>query len=557
MKFLKALLARATRESLGPALLAASLGVVAMFVARYLLLIPTPPELFGDRATVLIPVNLFSALLQTFGSNTKHIFFAALVIGTALLAVIFGVAYWAARLWTTSRNASIASRLGASPGWVDAAMVWGLLYALTAGILAPLLGGGFLGAQFQTGVGGTLLSLLIPITAFSAAFTPLLRRNLESANQSATETTAAESRLSRRRLIGQGAFAAAVVGGGIIAWQFITSGLGAGIGLRTPSARPAGLNFANTPKRIEPPPTPEYGAWTAVDGETPEVTPTEEFYYVSKDILDDPRVDEKTWKLEIKGQAASPYTLTYAQLKALPRIERYHTLECISNEVGGNLMSNALFVGASLADAVQRAGVKAGASELVFAAADGYSDSIPLSLALDPRSLIVYEINGEQLPIPHGFPARLLVPGLYGMKNGKWLTNLTLGTGGYTGYWEERGWTRTAGVKTTTRIDLPLDGDTLAARPTFITGVAYAADRGIARVDVSVDAGVTWHAATLRRPLGNLTWTLWEFPWQPEPGGYYIVARAVEFNGDVQTPEEEPPIPYGATGYHVIHVTAR
>ena len=294
-----------------------------------------------------------------------------------------------------------------------------------------------------------------------------------------------------------------------------------------------------------------------MDGETSEVTPADEFYYVSKDILDDPRVDTKTWKLEIKGQVAHPYTLTYDQLKSLPRIERYHTLECISNEVGGNLMSNALFVGTSLADVAQRAGITAGASELIFTAADGYSDSIPLSLALDPRSLIVYAINGEQLPIPHGFPARLLVPGLYGMKNGKWLTSLTLGTGGYTGYWEERGWTRTANVKTTTRIDLPLDGDTLASRPTFITGVAYAADRGIARVDVSIDAGATWHAATLRRPLGALTWTLWEYPWRPEPGGYYIVARAVELNGDVQTPEEEAPIPNGATGYHVIHVTAR
>jgi DMSO/TMAO reductase YedYZ molybdopterin-dependent catalytic subunit len=557
MKAMKALLSRALRESLGPALLAASVGVVAMFVVRYLLLIPTPPELYGDRATVLIPVTLFSALLQTFGSTAKHIFFAALVIGAALLAVVFGVVYWAARLWGATRNASSASRLGVLPGWPDALLVWALLYALTAGILAPLLGGGFLGAQFQTGVGGTLLSLLTPITAFSAAFIPLLRRNLQNTSEDAGETATAAGRLSRRRLLGQGAFAAAVIGGGIIAWQFITSGLGAGIGLRTPSARPAGLNFANTPKRIEPPPTPEYGAWTAVDGETPEVTPTEEFYYVSKDILDDPRVDEKTWKLEIKGQVAHPYALTYAQLTSLPRIERYHTLECISNEVGGNLMSNALFVGASLADAVQRAGVTAGASELIFAAADGYSDSIPLSLALDPRSLIVYQINGGPLPIPHGFPARLLVPGLYGMKNGKWLTSLTLGTGGYTGYWEERGWTRTAGVKTTTRIDLPLDGDTLAARPTFITGVAYAADRGIARVDVSVDAGVTWHMATLRRPLGNLTWTLWEIPWRPEPGGYYIVARAVELNGDVQTPDDEPPIPYGATGYHVIHVTAR
>jgi DMSO/TMAO reductase YedYZ molybdopterin-dependent catalytic subunit len=554
---MKGLFSRAARESLGPALLAASVGTLSMFVARYLFLIPTPPELYGDRATVLIPVNLFSALLRTFGSNTKHIFFVALVVGAALLAVAFGVIYWATRLLVASRSASLAARLGASPGWFDALLVWALLFALTAGAVAPLLGGGFLGAQLQTGVGGTLVSLLTPITAFSASYIPLLRRNLQSLHAETGEATAVESRLSRRRLLGQGAFAAALVAGGIVAWQFITSGLGSSIGLRTPSSRPAGLTFANTPKHIDPPPTPAYGEWTTIEGQTPEVTPADEFYYVSKDILDDPRVDAKSWRLEIKGQATRPYALTYEQLKALPRVERYHTLECISNEVGGNLMSNALFAGASLADVVQRAGIAAGASELIFAAADGYSDSVPLSLALDPRSLIVYEINGEQLPIPHGFPARLLIPGLYGMKNGKWLTSLTLGTGGYTGYWEERGWTRTANVKTTTRIDTPLDGDTLAARPTYITGVAYAADRGVARVDVSTDAGATWHTATLRRPLGDLTWTLWEFPWHANPGGYYIVARAIELNGDVQTPDEEPPIPDGATGYHVIHVTAR
>jgi DMSO/TMAO reductase YedYZ molybdopterin-dependent catalytic subunit len=554
---MKRLLARAARESLGPSLLAAAVGTVAMFVARYLFLIPTPPELYGDRVTVLIPVDVFSALLQTFGSNAKHIFFFALVVGAALFATLYGVVYWAARLWAVSRNPRGAARLGSSPGWLDALLIWMILYALTAGGLAPLLGGGFLGAQFQTGVGGALLSLLTPITVFSAAFVLLLRRNLESLSEGAGEASTSGGRLSRRRLLGQGAFAAAVVAGGIVAWQFITSGLAAGVGLRAPSARPAGLNFANSPKRIEPPPTPQYGDWTPVDGQTPEVTPADEFYYVSKDILDDPRVDVKTWKLEIKGQVTRPYALSYEQLKAQPRVERYHTLECISNEVGGNLISNARFAGASLADLLQRAGISAGASELIFAAADGYSDSVPLSLALDPRSLIVYEINGQQLPIPHGFPARLLVPGLYGMKNGKWLTSLTLGTGGYTGYWEERGWTRTAGVKTTSRIDQPADGDTLAARPTFITGVAYAGDRGIARVDVSVDAGATWQTATLRRPLGDLTWTLWELPWRPEPGGHYIVARAIELNGEAQTPDEEPPIPNGATGFHVIHATAR
>src|SRR5947209_8696664 len=174
---MKALFRRVARESLGPALLAASCGTLAMFVARYLFLIPTPPELYGDRATVLIPVGLFSAVLRTFGSNTKHIFFVALVVGAALFAVLFGVAYWLARQWAVSRYARVAARLGSSPGWLDAALVWALLYALTAGVVAPLLGGGFLGGQFQTGIGGSLLSLLAPITAFSAAFVLLLRRN--------------------------------------------------------------------------------------------------------------------------------------------------------------------------------------------------------------------------------------------------------------------------------------------------------------------------------------------------------------------------------------------
>jgi DMSO/TMAO reductase YedYZ molybdopterin-dependent catalytic subunit len=554
---MKRLLYRALREALGPALLASSVGVLAMFVVKYLFSVPTPPELFGDRATVLIPVNIFSALLQTFGPNAKHIFFVSLVVGAALFAALFGVAYWLARLAVVARNTTAAARLGSSPGWIDAGLVPALLIVVTAGVVAPLLGGGLLGAQFQTGVGGLLLALLTPVCAFSGTFILLVRRNLQAEEEAARRPAATETELSRRRLLGQGAIAAVVVAGGIVAWQFITSGLGASIGLRIPSQRPAGLNFANTPKRIDPPPTPQYGDWTPVAGQTSEVTQTSEFYYVSKNIVDDPRVDAKTWKLEIKGQVNHSLALTYAQLRSLPRIERYHTLECISNEVGGNLMSNALFAGASLADLLQRAGIAAGASELIFAAADGYSDSIPLSLALDPRSLIVYEINGEPLPVSHGFPARLLVPGLYGMKNGKWLTSLTLGTGGYTGYWEERGWTRTARVKTTARIDQPADGDTLPSRAGFIAGVAYAADRGIARVDVSMDGGATWQAATLRRPLSDLTWVLWEAPWTPAAGGHYVVARAIELNGDVQTPDEAPPIPGGASGYHVVHVTSR
>jgi DMSO/TMAO reductase YedYZ molybdopterin-dependent catalytic subunit len=288
------------------------------------------------------------------------------------------------------------------------------------------------------------------------------------------------------------------------------------------------------------------------------VTNTNDFYYVSKNLAADPQIDASSWNLQITGLVERPYSLSYDELRALPQIERYHTLECISNEVGGNLMSNARFVGASLADMLQHAGIKNGASDLIFHAADGYSDSLHMSQALDPRSLVVYEINGEALPQPHGYPARLLIPGLYGMKNGKWLSSLEVGSGSYTGYWEERGWTNEAHVKTMSRIDIPHANDLLLAKPMYIAGVAFAADRGIARVDVSTDSGQTWQTATLRRPLGNLTWVLWEYSWTPPASGTYIIAvRAVDGQGYVQQPTIAPPLPDGSSGYHAISVTVR
>jgi len=310
------------------------------------------------------------------------------------------------------------------------------------------------------------------------------------------------------------------------------------------------------PKSVEVP-TPTYGAWTPVAGLTPEVTSPANFYYVSKNLAGDPQIDNGSWRLQIEGMVKNPYTLSYDQLKTLPQIQQYHTLECISNEVGGNLISNALFVGASLADILQTAGIQTGASDLIFKAADGYSDSLHLSQALDPRSLIVYLIDGVPLPQPHGYPARLLIPGLYGMKNCKWVTSLQVGSGSYTGYWEEQGWSNEAVVNTMTRIDVPQASALLLAKPMFIAGIAYAGDRGISRVDVSTDGGETWNTATLRRPLGNLTWVLWEYPWSPTSNSYTLVARSVDGQGNVQQPQENPPLPDGSTGYDFIGVTVR
>jgi DMSO/TMAO reductase YedYZ molybdopterin-dependent catalytic subunit len=317
------------------------------------------------------------------------------------------------------------------------------------------------------------------------------------------------------------------------------------------------LSLGDVPAKIVPPPVPQYGAYTAVRGQTAELTSPTDFYYVSKSLDGDPQIAAGAWRLQITGLVSAPYSLSYDDLKALPQVRQYHTLECISNDVGGPLMSNGDFTGVSLADLLNRAGIRPGASELVFHAADGYSDALHLSQALDPRSLVVYLLDGQPLPEPHGYPARLLIPGLYGMKNGKWLTSLELGSGGYTGYWEQRGWTPIAAVKLTSRMDVPHDGDLLLARSTYLAGVAYGGAKGIAEVDVSLDGGQTWQPANLKRPLGELTWVLWEFAWTPTSGQHVLAVRAIDLLGNVQTPASAPTLPDGASGYDAISVVVR
>jgi DMSO/TMAO reductase YedYZ molybdopterin-dependent catalytic subunit len=549
---------RAARDSMGLALLAAASGVIAMLVVRLFFGIPTPAEIFGDQLTALIPLPLFTALLAFFGSNAKHIYFGSLVIAQGIATALLVAAYWGLRLTVApigrtprSMRSAATSPAGPQPsmspaGWLDGVALATIYWLVTAGVLAPLIGGGAFGSRLTGGALTVLVAEIAPAVVTASTFVGLARR-------SGLTRTAAPVSPSRRRLLRQAGFALAVLAGGAIAWRFIEQGV-ASLGLGGTSMRRPSLDLGTVPERIVPPPTPNYGPWQPVAGQTPEITPTGSFYYVSKNFVSDPNLGADAWRLTISGLVDQPRTLTFDQLSGLPPVEQDQTLECISNEVGGSLMSTAHWTGVRLMDLLMPAGIQAGASELVFHCADGYSDSLHLAQALDPHALLVYAINGQSLPQAHGFPARLLVPGLYGMKNGKWVTGLEVGAGGYQGYWEQRGWTREARVKTTARIDVPGDGDLLTARPTFIAGVAFAGDRGIGQVDVSTDAGRTWTAANLKRPLADQTWVLWALPWQPTPGTYVVVARAIERSGIVQTPVTAPPLPDGTSGYHAITV---
>lgn len=548
-------------QTLRAALLAVTFALAVTFVAQAWLGIISPAQIFGDRLTALIPLPIFERFLTLFGSNAKHLYFVTLLLGEGALTVLVGLLYVRLRVRLLARwlPASDGEATTASiPAYWEALILVLTLWLLSAGLFAPLIGGGFFGSNLEDGVGTTFLVELIPNASFALLFIRLLRRDVADALASSVQRAGnpLDNSLSRRRVLRQAGTVLGVAGVGFLVWEFINGAFNSFLGAGQ-SHRPQ-LHIGNVPDRIVPPPAPTYGPWTAVSGQTPEVTSAAQFYYVSKNLASDPTVPQSSWRLHIKGLVGQPYSLSYDDLLALPPVERYHTLACISNTIGGDLISTARFTGVSLADMLNRAGIQSGASELIFRAADGYSDSLHLSQALDPEAMIAYRINGEPLPASHGFPARLLIPGLYGMKNGKWLTELEAGSGGYTGYWEERGWTREARVKTMARIDTPHDNDLLLRKPLFIAGVAYAAERGIARVEVTTDAGNTWQVATLRQPLGNLTWTLWEFLWTPPTSGMYVLAaRAIDLDGRVQTPVLADPLPDGSSGYHAIGIVVR
>jgi DMSO/TMAO reductase YedYZ molybdopterin-dependent catalytic subunit len=289
-----------------------------------------------------------------------------------------------------------------------------------------------------------------------------------------------------------------------------------------------------------------------------EITPTESFYHVSKNFFD-PTPSASGWKLEINGMVDSPYSLTYSELVALPAIEVITGMMCISNPLGGGLIGNAQWKGVRLADLIQRAGPQKGAVDVVLQAVDGYSDSITYKKAIDPNVMLVWEMNGETLKPTHGFPARLLVPGIYGMKHVKWITSVQLVNHDFKGFWQQpdQGWSDPAPVNTMSRIDFPAAGNQ-ALQKLDVSGIAFAGDRSISKVEVSTDGGKTWHEAYVRPPLSGTSWVVWGYVWTPPaPGKYKVMVRATDGTGKLQSARWTDPYPNGGTGYHSVTFNIR
>jgi len=242
----------------------------------------------------------------------------------------------------------------------------------------------------------------------------------------------------------------------------------------------------------------------------------------------------------------------------LPAKSQYTTLECISNTINppGALISNAKWTGVPLATILDQAEVSADAKYVVFRCGDGYTVGIPLDRAMRPEAMLAYRMNDEVLPNEHGFPLRAVVPGIYGMMNAKWITEIEVVDYVYFGYWQQRGWSNDAKIKTMAIIHYPPEGAQISG-PTPIAGLAFAGDRGISRVEVSVDGGNTWNEAIVKKPDSPYSWVLWAYEWVPKSSGTFtILARAYDGTGRPQESKITSPFPEGASGYHVIQVTA-
>ncbi|WP_043513469.1 MULTISPECIES: molybdopterin-dependent oxidoreductase [unclassified Actinoplanes] len=348
----------------------------------------------------------------------------------------------------------------------------------------------------------------------------------------------------RRQFLKQAGIVVAVAAGGGLAGRWLTSR-----GVATQARDELRLPAAGEPTPVVPP-----GA--QVEGAVPYVTPNPDFYRIDTALVT-PQVDPATWRLRIHGMVRNPITITWADLLKRPMIERYVTLACVSNEVGGDLIGNALWLGTPIKALIDEADPLPGADQAVQRSTDGWTCGTPTAVLRDGRdALLAIGMNGEPLPVDHGFPVRMVVPGLYGYVSAcKWITEIELTQfADFDAYWVPRGWAAQAPIKTQSRIDTPRDGASRKPGPVVVAGVAWAQHRGIAKVEVQVDDG-PWEVAALAPAVSDDTWRQWTHTWTATSGRHVLRVRATDLDGATQTSERADPAPDGATGWHRVTVS--
>ena len=497
------------------------------------------------------PVKNFA--ISAFGSNDKRVLVAGILVVLAVFAALIGIA--------------ALHRLALGLAGLALFTLIGLLAALSrpdfsAIDVLPVLLGGAAGAYAMSrlvrAASATERALSAPPPSATAGPAPLGATAPVTGGVPDTDASwvpagppsrAAEpaSPPGRRAFLITGSVAVGIAGAGALIGQRLAG----------PSSA---VVRARTTLRIPPPTHPAKplpaGSDLHIKGLSSFITPNGSFYRVDTAIIL-PEVNPASWQLKIHGMVDREITITFADLLRMPLTEDYITLCCVSNPVAGPYIGNARWLGASLATLLRSAGIQSGADQLLCTSVNGFTSGTPVQVVMDGRdALLAVAMNGAPLPVAHGFPARLVVPGLYGYVSAcKWVTDINVTKfADAQGYWVPRGWSQQAPIKTESRIDVPNGSGPVTAGRTQVAGVAWAQHKGIDAVEVRVNRG-PWHQARLASVPGIDTWRQWVWDWDATSGSHLIEARATDATGYTQTAVQAPPEPNGASGYPMVTVS--
>lgn len=491
------------RDGLSGAL-AAGIGLgVSELIAGLIANVPSLVESLGNWVIDNVPTAIKDLAISLFGTNDKLV----LLISIAVVAIL----------------------IGAAIGMFARDRFWLAVVAFVGfGVIA--------GAAALRDPQVTLAYALIPAITASVVGLATLRMLYNLADQDGDSD---ESK--RAFLLGAGA---------VVTVAALSYGFGRILIERAKRAVAGRVDVA-LPSPAEALPAVPEAANFEIQGLENILVPNEDFYRIDT-ALSVPRIDLQEWTLSITGMVDQPYTIDFADLLDMRMVERDITLSCVSNRVGGGLVGNARWLGVPLSEVLDRAGVRSGAEQVVGRSVDDFTVGFPVEAAYDGReALIAVGMNGEPLPFEHGFPARLVVAGLYGYVSAtKWLSEIELTTwDGFDAYWVPRGWAKEAPIKTQSRIDTP--GETIAPGTHAVAGVAWAPTRGISKVEVQLGEGTDWVEAVLSEPLSENAWVQWRVDWDVQQTGRHVITcRATDGEGNTQTSEVVPPAPDGATGWH-------
>ncbi len=480
--------------------------------------VATPLVIIGDRLSVFIPPGPFLSLMGKVGgyNHLKQLGVGSTIAGQLVVGAIGGaVLGWFARrkparipaIWTMSIFVLL-------PVVVFAIALW------------PVLGTSYIGLPIQVARLVTLIGFVLCVLLFE--------RTLVIGFGFLTTERTREQDYEFTPAIGRRAFVLGTIG---------LAAAGGGVALARKLYRAATFSYDGTQYKgsiVQP------------------ITPNDLFYCVTKNVVD-PKVNIDVWHLEIGGLVQNAATWRFQDLLGFKSTTQETTLMCISNGLDAGLISNAVWKGFPLRDLLDQAGVMSGAARVRLQGVDNYTDTIPLEKAMEPTTLLAYEMNGAPLADRHGYPLRVIVPGYFGEKNVKWLTRVEVTDANAKGFYEAQGWGPDFVVPTRSRIDVPEDWAFVSlgklTAPIEVKGIAFGGDRGVSRVEVSFDDGQTWSDADIYYSGGNLAWSLWKAQWTPAaPGDYPLLVRATDAEGDVQEWEEDRGPFSGVSGLHRINV---